>query len=262
MTKSTARKTATASKSRTAFLALPVTAALLLSGCANMGERIANIGNPPAMSDVGTRMAATPGRSITLPMPEQKVETAAPNSLWQSSRQTFFKDQRANKVGDILTVLIEIDDEADLENKTDRSRTGSETAGLPHLLGFESYLGKVLPGAVDPSQLAELESASNTAGDGKIERQEEVSLKMAAMITDVLPNGNLVIRGSQEVRVNHEKRELVLDGVIRPEDILNNNSISHEKIAEARISYGGQGTISEVQQPRYGQQLYDIVFPF
>ena len=149
-----------------------------------------------------------------------------------------------------------------MENTTTRTRAGSESAGLPHMLGLESYLGKVLPGAVDPSNLAELESASNMTGDGKIEREEEISLKMAAMITQVLPNGNFVIRGSQEVRVNHEKRELLIDGIIRPEDILNNNSISYEKIAEARISYGGQGTISEVQQPRYGQQFYDIVFPF
>lgn len=247
---------------RATLLATALATSLLLSGCAGMSERISNINQPPKMTQVGDHVAPAKSQAISVPMPPQTVEVSAPNSLWQSSRQTFFKDQRANKAGDILTILIDIEDEADMENKTSRTRTGSESAGVPRLLGFESYLGKVLPDAVDPAQLAQLQSNSALNGNGKIEREEEISVKMAAMITQVLPNGNLVIRGSQEVRVNHEKRELTIDGIIRPEDILNNNSISYEKIAEARISYGGQGTISEVQQPRYGQQFYDIVFPF
>lgn len=254
--------TKTFKTSRTVLFATALTASIMLSGCAGMGERISNIGQPPKMSAVGNHVQPEKANTVSVPMPPQTVEVSAPNSLWQSSRQTFFKDQRAAKVGDILTILIEIEDEADMENKTTRTRSGSESAGLPHMLGLESYLGKVLPGAVDPSQLAELESNSTLQGNGKIERDEQISLKLAAMVTQVLPNGNFVIRGSQEVRVNHEKRELLIDGIIRPEDILNNNSISYEKIAEARISYGGNGTISEVQQPRYGQQFYDIVFPF
>ncbi len=254
--------TKTFKTSRTVLFATALTASIMLSGCAGMGERISNIGQPPKMSAVGNHVQPERSNTVNVPMPPQTVEVSAPNSLWQSSRQTFFKDQRASKVGDILTILIEIEDEADMENKTTRTRAGSESAGLPHMLGLESYLGKVLPGAVDPSQLAELESNSTLQGNGKIERDEQISLKLAAMVTQVLPNGNFVIRGSQEVRVNHEKRELLIDGIIRPEDILNNNSISYEKIAEARISYGGNGTISEVQQPRYGQQFYDIVFPF
>lgn len=247
--------------SRTAALAAAIAASLSLTACAGMGDRISNIGQPPAMSGVAAGLSQQP-QPVSVPMPAPQIETAAPNSLWQSSRQTFFKDQRANKVGDILTVLIEIEDEADMENKTTRSRAGGESVGLPNFLGLESQLTKVLPEALNPAELVNFDSQSNLSGNGKIERDEEINMKMAAMITQVLPNGNLVIRGSQEVRVNHEKRELQIDGIIRPEDILNNNSVSYEKIAEARISYGGQGTISEVQQPRYGQQFYDIVFPF
>ena len=246
---------------RQALLTTAIAASLSLTACGNMSQRLSNIGNPPAMTQVAHNLQQQP-QPITVPMPSPQIETAAPNSLWQSSRQTFFKDQRANKVGDILTVMIDIEDEADMENSTSRTRAGSESAGLPNFLGLESQLTKVLPEALSPAELINLGSNSAMAGDGKIEREEAISMKMAAMITQVLPNGNLVIRGSQEVRVNHEKRELQIDGIIRPEDILNNNSVSYEKIAEARISYGGQGTISEVQQPRYGQQFYDIVFPF
>ena len=250
------------SVTRTALVVLPLASMLMLSACAGMSERMSRVGKPVPMSAAGTHAAAASEKPVNVPMPPQTVEVSAPNSLWQSSRQTFFKDQRANRVGDILTILIDIKDEAQMDNKTERTRAAGESAGLPNLLGLESYLGKVLPGAVDTNSLASASSGSNHTGDGTIEREEEIKLKLAAMVTQVLPNGNFVIRGSQEVRVNHEKRELLIDGIIRPEDILNNNSISYEKIAEARISYGGQGTISEVQQPRYGQQFYDIVFPF
>lgn len=239
-----------------------MTALLMLTGCGGMGDRLANIGKPPAISDIQNPYAQEGYKPVSLPMPPQEALNTNQNSLWQPSRQTFFKDQRANKVGDILTILVEIEDEADLENKTSRARTASEEAGIPKILGFETKLGKFLPGAVDPSALTQAESTSNSAGTGKVEREETISLKLAAMITQTLPNGNFVIQGKQEVRVNNEVRELTLRGVIRPEDILNNNSISYEKIAEARISYGGRGHLTDVQAPRYGQQFYDIVFPF
>ena len=235
---------------------------MLLSACADMGQKISEINTGPKMAGIENPYQKAGYQPVSLPMPAQEALNTSPNSLWQSSRQTFFKDQRANKVGDILTIVVEIDDEADMENTTTRSRTGSESAGLPALLGFENTLGKILPDEYDPTNAVEVESGSNSKGDGKIEREEEISLKLAAMITQVLPNGNFVIHGKQQVRVNHELRELLIDGVIRPEDILNTNAISYEKIAEARISYGGRGTVSDLQQPRYGQQFYDIVFPF
>lgn len=243
-------------------IALSLASVLMLSAC-GMGERVSNIGKPPSMSGIQTAQnTAHSPELINLPMPSAPAVNTNANSLWQPGRQTFFKDQRAHKVGDILTIYIEIEDEADMKNKTQRQRTGTEQTGLPNFAGLEGYLGKVLPGGVDPSNLVGMNTASNSLGDGKIEREEEISLKLAAMITQVLPNGNFIIRGQQEVRVNYELRELTLDGVIRPEDILNNNSISYEKIAEARISYGGRGQVSEIQQPRYGQQFIDAVFPF
>ncbi len=247
---------------RSLTVALSLTSLLMLSAC-GMSERVSNIGKPPTMSGIQTaHNTANNPELIQLPMPSAPVANTNANSLWQPGRQTFFKDQRAHKVGDILTIYIDIQDEADMKNKTERQRRGTEQTGIPNIAGFEGYLGKVLPGGVDPSNLVGMSSNSTSTGDGKIEREEEIKLKLAAMITQVLPNGNFIIRGQQEVRVNYELRELMLDGVIRPEDILNNNSISYEKIAEARISYGGRGQVTEIQQPRYGQQFIDAVMPF
>ena len=243
-------------------IAASLSAVLLLTACAGISERVAGIGKPPAMSRIENPYNQPGYRPVALPMPPQEISSPNPNSLWQAGRQTFFKDQRAHQVGDILTIMVDIQDEADMKNKTERTRTGSESVGVPSLLGLETKLGKILPDAVDPANLVEGATDSSSTGDGKINREEEIKLKLAAMITQVLPNGNFVIQGRQEVRVNFELRELTLSGVIRPEDILNNNSISYEKIAEARISYGGRGQVTDIQQPRYGQQLYDAVFPF
>jgi len=165
-------------------------------------------------------------------------------------------------VGDILTVLIDIDDEEDMKNKTQRTRSNDESTGLPHLLGLEELPSKVLPGGFDTSNLVSMNSDSTSTGDGTMKRTETIRLKLAAMIVQVLPNGNFVIKGTQEVRVNYDLRQLSIQGVIRPEDILNNNSISYEKVADARVNYGGKGTMSDIQTPRYGDQILDAIMPF
>lgn len=247
---------------KTLTAAACLSALLALTACGNTMERLANVGKPPALNKIENPYSRPGYKPVALPMPPQEALNTEPNSLWQASRQTFFKDQRAHKVGDILTVMIAINDTADIKNKTERSRDGGENQGLTNFLGIESQLSKVLPEAVDPSSLVDMNSTSTSTGDGKIQRGETINLKLAAMVMQVLPNGNFVIQGRQQVRVNYELRDLELQGVIRPEDILNNNSISYEKIAEARISYGGKGTVSDLQQPRYGQQVFDVVFPF
>ena len=180
----------------------------------------------------------------------------------------IFKDQRASDIGDIITVLIDISDEAALENETERTRASDEDSTLTRLLGYEQSLDRILPedinattGLLNPS-LTDFGSNSTHSGEGSVEREEEIEVRMAALITQILPNGNLVIHGRQEVVVNFEKRILQIDGVIRPEDITIQNDISYDKIAEARILYGGEGQLTDMQQPRYGQQLYDIIFPF
>lgn len=241
--------------------------ALLLLSCTSLAacsvaDRIADIGQAPEMSTISNPTTQAGYQPVSLPMPNPQNVRPQKNSLWASDRTTFFKDQRASDVGDIITVVIEIQDKAELDNETERTRSSSENASLNALLGYEQALDRVLPEAIDNTNLADMGADSSHTGSGTIDREEKVNIQLAALITQLLPNGNMVIHGRQEVRVNFEKRILSIDGVIRPEDITIENSISSEKIAEARITYGGKGQITDVQQPRYGQQLYDIVFPF
>jgi flagellar L-ring protein precursor FlgH len=184
------------------------------------------------------------------------------NSLWRPGSRSFFRDPRAAKTGDILTVNIDIGDQAKIANTTSRATSASEHAELPNFLGLESLLPGVLPDEVDPANLVNLGSDSSSSGTGSVDRSETINLTVAAVVVQVLPNGNLVIQGQQEVRVNNEVRVLLISGIVRPEDIASNNTIHHTQIAEARISYGGRGHITDVQQPRYGQQFFDIIWPF
>ena len=242
-------------------ISLALLACIAVSGCTAM-DRISKIGETPAVTQIANPVTQRDYQPVSLPMPSPKNIKKQKNSLWASNRQTFFKDQRANDIGDIITVMIDITDEATMENDSTRSRSSNEGASLPNLLGYEQALNSVLPEAVSNTSLVDMDADSNHTGSGSIEREEEVDVQLAALITQILPNGNLVIHGRQEVLVNFEKRVLEIDGVIRPEDITISNTISYEKIAEARIVYGGEGHLTDVQQPRYGQQLYDIVFPF
>lgn len=232
-----------------------------LNACTT-ADRIANIGKAPEMAKISNPTTDPAYQPVSLPMPAPVKVVKEKNSLWQSDRKTFFEDQRASDVGDIITVTIDIADKAELDNATTGARNGSESASAPALLGLENSLNKVLPEAVDPTNLAELGSTSNSRGSGTIDREEKIEVKLAAFITQLLPNGNMVIHGKQEVLVNYEKRILQVDGVIRPQDISTENTVAYDQIAEARIMYGGEGHLTELQQPRYGQQLYDIIFPF
>ena len=248
-------------KTRTSRLLISLPVALLLVGC-GASERLAQIGKVPEVSPISNPAEAEATKTVSMPMPEPIQVVRENNSLWGGNKSTFFKDQRASNIGDILTVLIDIDDEAELENETERTRTADEDFALNNLFGVETQLTKILPEGVVGSDLVDLGSTSRSSGTGSTEREEEVSMTLAATVTQILPNGNMVIQGRQEVRVNFEKRVLELAGVIRPEDILTNNTINYDRIAEARISYGGKGHITDMQQPRYGQQAYDILFPF
>ncbi len=234
---------------------------LLLPGCGAL-TRLSEVGRPPAMTPSGDPTADPAYRPISMPMPRPQAAPAEANSLWRSGSRAFFKDQRAAAVGDIVTILVNITDAADLKNQSNEGRTGQESMGLPNLLGFESALPRILAKAVNANQLVSANSAGSASGTGAIKRNETVTLRLAGVIVQSLPNGNLAVAARQEVRVNSELRELQVSGVIRPQDIGSDNTVRHDRLAEARIAYGGRGQISDVQRPRYGQQLLDVLLPF
>ena len=239
---------------------------LMLPACGAV-SRIGDIGKAPDLAPIEAARVVPQRNKISqqaIQIPNQKMAAAQQdrNSLWRVGSKNFFKDQRASMIGDILTINIVIDDKATIDNATSRTRSNSDAANASSFLGLETQLGKILPDAVDPSSLIDMGSTTSNAGKGTVDRSESVDLTLAAVVTQVLPNGNMVIQGRQEVRVNFEVRELTVMGVIRPEDISSTNTIQHTQIAEARISYGGRGQLTDVQQARYGSQLFDILFPF
>jgi len=236
----------------------PLLLALSVGACSGLDH----LGKEPTMSPAGasrTRIAP-PAELSAPPKPVDRPFTTA--SLWQSGPRSLFGDRRARTIGDIVTVMVEINDKAEIDNSTNRSRSANESLGIPNMFGLEKPLIRILPGTPDPSTLVAANSESASGGTGSVSREESIELKVAATVTDVLPNGNLVIYASQEVRVNFELRDLQVSGVIRPEDISRQNTISYEKIAEARVVYGGRGQITDLQQPRIGQQVLDRVLPF
>ena len=232
----------------------------LAAGCGT-ADKLANVGQQPALNAIQDP-TTTPGyRPVQMPMPEPRQAHYNPNSLWQSGSRAFFKDQRASQVGDILTVEVTIDDRAEIENSTERNRSESSGAGVGGALG--TAIDTIfLPASAAASDLANTNSNSSFEGNGSVDREEVLQTTVAAVVTQVLPNGNMVIEGRQEIRVNFEVRELIVAGIVRPEDITSENRIASEQIAEARIGYGGRGQITDVQQPRVGNQVLDILLPF
>ncbi|PVE22469.1 flagellar biosynthesis protein FlgH [Microvirga sp. KLBC 81] len=228
---------------------IAVASLYLLAACATRPEEI---GREPTMTPVGSGIAV---EREPLPHVFKSTTSIAPNSTWSNASADLFTSPRARQVGDIVTVNIQIDDKAQFDNASDRSRSSSVDAGLGYGFSFEGW-------QADGSADIGIDSSSSSAGQGKIDRSEKLRLSVAAVVTEVLPNGNVIISGSQEVRVNYELRILNIAGIVRPRDISPRNTISYDKIAEARVSYGGRGRLMEVQQPAYGQQIFDAVTPF
>lgn len=232
-----------------------------LSACGAM-DRVNEIGKAPKFDAVQDPSHISGAEPVRMPMPSTERGDREANSLWRTGSRAFFRDQRASRVGDILTVVISIDEKAEIENETKRSRANSENMGMTNLLGLETQLTKVLPEATKAGSLVNTGSNMSNDGKGSVDRSEKVNLRVAATITQVLPNGNLVLAGRQQMNVNYDQRELMVTGVVRPEDISMENTVKYDQIAEARISYGGKGQIQDMQQPRYGSQLLDVVMPF
>lgn len=251
---------------RSAALPLALAAALSLGACATLdeaanGPRLTPMDTYSMLAQAQIANPAVQSQGGAMPI-AYSAPAAGPNSLWRAGGRSFFNDPRAARVGDILTVQINIDDRATTNNQSTSSRTSGTSAGVSNFLGLENTLGRILPGGFDPANAINTESTTNNAGAGSVNRAEKINLTIAAVVTHVMPNGNLYIQGSQEVRTNAELRQLNVSGMVRPEDISSANTVRHTQIAEARIAYGGRGDISRVQKTPAGQSLVERFTPF
>jgi flagellar L-ring protein precursor FlgH len=238
---------------------LLIGAAVSLAGCSAF-DRISLIGEQPPLSAIENPTTQAGYKPVQMPMPDIQPASYNPNSLWRNGSRAFFKDQRAHQIGDLLTVKVNFIDKAAIANETQRSRTNKEDSGVTDFIGSKLIKPSVTP--ILPGRILTADSTASSDGKGSVNRQEALQTNVAAVVTQLLPNGNLVVEGKQEIRVNFEVRELIVAGVVRPEDIESDNTIDSSKIAQARIAYGGRGQITDVQQPRYGQQVLDVLLPF
>lgn len=240
-------------------------ASTALGGCERTLSKLEQVGEPPKMAAVNDPHRDPTYKPMTWPMPESEPPTRQyANSLWQSGSRAFFRDQRAARVGDILKVTIQINDQATVNNETEGKRQSSDTATMANIFGMERRLMNLLPNnnIGDPENALSTTGSVNNKGTGSIRRKDQIQTQVAAIVTQVLPNGNLVIEGKQEVRINFDLREVSVRGVVRPQDILADNTIDSTQIAEARIIYGGRGQLMEMQQPRWGSQVLEELSPF
>ncbi|HEY3890851.1 MAG TPA: flagellar basal body L-ring protein FlgH [Bradyrhizobium sp.] len=243
---------------RIALTGTLLTIVSVAGGCSSI-DRLSQIGEQPKLSAIENPTAQPGYKPVQMPMPKPEAVSYNANSLWRNGSRSFFKDQRAHQIGDLLTVTVNITDQANFANETQRSRTVTEDSGITAFLGSNLLTGKT---TALPGRLLTADATASTDGKGSIQRQESLTTNIAAVVTQLLPNGNLVVEGKQEIRVNFEKRELIVAGIVRPEDIQSDNTIDSSKIAQARIAYGGHGQITDIQQPRYGQQVMDVLLPF
>ena len=244
---------------------LVILSALVLTSCSETVDRLKRVGQAPRFENIEIPTIEEDEEEIERREERREMQHThmrQTNSLWQPGSTKFFRDSRAWKVGDIIRVVVEISDNASLNNSTQQRRDGSDSLGIPNLIGKEKAIAANLSTTANLSSLISTNSSRNHTGSGTISRKEDIKTEIAAVVAKVLPNGNLVVQGHQEVRVNYELREIKVAGIIRPKDITSDNSIRTNQMAEARISYGGRGVISEVQQPRAGSQVIDILSPF
>jgi flagellar L-ring protein precursor FlgH len=251
---------------KTMSIALLTAAALSLSACGNTLKKLDSIGDHPEMSKVENPQLKPEYKPLSWPLPDPEMSANhTANSLWQPGARGFFRDQRATRVGDILKVNVAITDQAKLDNTNNSQRTSADTSTAPKLFGLEGKISNLVPFAnvaTDPTDLLRTTGNNQNNATGKVDRKETITTQVAALVTQVLPNGNLVIEGTQEILVNYEVREVSVRGVIRPQDITSDNSVNSAQIAQARIVYSGRGQISDAMTPRWGSQAVEILSPF
>jgi len=235
------------------------TVAVLGAGCSTI-DKLKTIGEAPPLSPMENPTTKPGYKPVQMPMPTPQPVSFNPNSLWRNGSRAFFKDQRAHQVGDLLTVKVNINDTAQFQDQTQVARSATEDSGITNFIGANTIVNPAK--AVLPGHILTTDSNTQSNANGSINRTDQLVTNVAAVVTQLLPNGNLVIEGKQEIRLNTEMRELLVAGVVRPEDIDSDNTIELPKIAEARVAYGGKGTLSNIQEPPWGQQALEVLLPF
>jgi flagellar L-ring protein precursor FlgH len=230
----------------------------LLGGC-GIFQRLGEIGSPPPLSPITNPVTAPGWKPVSMPMPPPEAPLSEGAGLWRPGAFSLFSEQRASRVGDLITVLVNVADTADVENASSAVRNDQTAMGMPNFFSLQNIMTN---NGINPASVVSVNGSQTAGGTGKIKRNETVFLRIAGEITQVLPNGNMVVVARQEVRVNSELRELVVSGIVRPADISADNVVQHDRMAEARIGYGGRGQLTNVQTPRYGEQALDILLPF
>jgi flagellar L-ring protein precursor FlgH len=235
----------------------------LLSSCASTLAKLEGIGKPPPIAKVTDPTTDPNYKPLTWPLPETPMpaKTQA-NSLWQPGARAFFRDGRAARVGDILRVKINITDQAEFDNNTTNTRNTQEAIAAPSFFGLEKQITKIPFANPTAGNLASVTGSNNHQGNVTAKRKETVQTQVAAMVTQVLPNGNFVISGKQEFLMNFDIREVAIKGVVRPQDIGSDNTVDSTQVAEARITYGGRGQNIDSQQRRWGSQAIEAISPF
>lgn len=231
-----------------------------LTACSSTLDKLANVGKAPQFDNI--ELPPLQNKPIAEAKHEPVIATQAVNSLWQPNSKTFFHDRRAWKVGDIVKIHVMISDSAKLDNASAHNRNGKDSMGVTSLFGKAGKMAKFVSKAADPTKLLDTSSNRNYKGNGNISRKEDIDVQIAAIVTQILGNGNLLLKGKQEVRVNNELRAITVAGIVRPNDINSENTVRSDQIAEARISYGGRGFVSDYQQPPIGNQIIDAISPF
>ncbi len=227
--------------------------AAAISGCANTRPQMTSI------QDSLDNAMAQPVADVAIALPEP--ETRAPGSLWRSGAKQFFRDSRASNIGDVITVIVSESATAETEANTTTTRNHDNSGGITTFLNAAGKLASrgIATGA---GGLFDVEGDRSFTGAGSTDRTDTLTARVAAVVTQVLPNGNMVIQGKREVVVNYELQELSIQGIVRPEDVTADNTIASEKIAEARISYAGRGLVDEAQEPAPGVRFINKWMPF
>ena len=211
---------------------------LLLAGCT---YQVADVKSP------------TFDQQIPRPQPSY-----ASGSLWQASSSGLAEDLKARRPGDIITVVISEQASASKQASTDTKRTSSISAGIPKLMGLEKT---PIKNWMDLANLLSASFDSKYDGSGSTSRQETLQATMSAKVVDVTPNGNLMIEGRRNVKVNNEEQIIVLTGTVRSRDVTSENTVSSALIADARINYSGKGVISDRQKPGWLMNVFDKFWP-